>query len=92
MNLAKHNPAISGEFTSPIHGVVMRHFTYGEMKMRQEDYNDMMRYPGEVKRAKPEKLPQCPRCGEHYSGDGLKLCVECEAEYVREMKDAFGEI
>lgn len=74
--------------------------------MRQEDYNDMMRYPGEVKRAKPEELPQCPRCGEHYSGDGLKLCVECEAEYVREMKneerraafhdemrrDTFGEI
>ena len=46
--------------------------------MQQEDYNSVMKYPWEIIR-KPhnEKLPDCPRCGEPYCGDGTQLCVEC---------------
>ena len=49
-----------------------------ESEMQQEDYNSVMKYPWEITR-KPhnEKLPDCPRCGEPYCGDGTQLCVEC---------------
>lgn len=49
----------------------------GEMK--QEDYNDMMRLPGERVR-QASRLPVCPKCGEAYCGNGESLCVECEHE------------
>lgn len=49
----------------------------GEMK--QEDYNDMMRLPGERVR-QASRLPVCPKCGGAYCGNGESLCVECEHE------------
>lgn len=51
--------------------------------MRQEDYNDMMRTPEEVyaeRNKPPVKLPNCPYCGEEYSGDGVTPCVLCEQD------------
>ena len=36
----------------------------------------MMRNPGEA-RSVEVKMPQCPKCGERYCGDGVALCVEC---------------
>lgn len=49
--------------------------------MRQEDLNSMMRHPGEIKTAPAASsyLPCCPECGERYLGDGVTLCVDCEA-------------
>ena len=48
--------------------------------MKQEDYNDMMRYPWEVGDRKPQPLPRCPSCGFRYCGDGLTDCTECDYE------------
>lgn len=51
--------------------------------MRQEDYNDMMRSPGErIFNKIMSHAPRCPRCGERYSGDGQALCTECAADYI----------
>jgi len=47
--------------------------------MRQEDLNDMMRYPGERKPKATPHWERCPKCSEKYSGDGVTLCVECQA-------------
>lgn len=59
--------------------------------MRQEDYNDMMRLPGEVQTRKSADLPRCPECGERYLGNGIEPCIECalEAEASR-AKEARG--
>jgi hypothetical protein len=47
-------------------------------QMKQEDYNDMMRYPWEgVKQPSPPSLPRCPQCGVRYCGNGVYLCIEC---------------
>jgi predicted RNA-binding Zn-ribbon protein involved in translation (DUF1610 family) len=52
--------------------------------MRQEDYNDMMKTSDEayLLRVKPSKRVKiyCPNCGEAYLGNGIDLCVECQAE------------
>ena len=48
--------------------------------MQQEDYNSVMKYPWEIAREpRDERLPECPNCGEPYCGDGVQLCVECDA-------------
>ena len=54
--------------------------------MQQEDYNSVMKYPWEITR-KPhnEKLPDCPRCGEPYCGDGVNLCTECDTTNERNV-------
>ena len=46
--------------------------------MRQEDYNDMMRYHWESEKKANVPLPQCPKCKNSYLGDGHSFCVECE--------------
>jgi hypothetical protein len=48
--------------------------------MKQEDYNEMMRYPWERHTAKIEPLRRCPNCGEFYTGDGVVPCTECAAQ------------
>ena len=47
--------------------------------MNQEDYNEMMRYPGETYTVKVAPLRRCPKCGEPYCGDGVIPCTECAA-------------
>lgn len=48
--------------------------------MKQEDYNAMMRYPGErYERRNLAALPTCPQCGERYMGDGIVVCTECQS-------------
>jgi len=53
-----------------------------EIVMRQEDYNEMMRFPWEVNDVKFWKTTwlTCPSCKENYAGDGVNLCVECKHE------------
>ena len=48
--------------------------------MRQEDLNEMMRFPGENKATKMQHLPECPNCGYRYLGDGVALCLDCDEE------------
>jgi hypothetical protein len=48
--------------------------------MRQEDYNDMMRFPWESRQANRPVWSTCPTCKENYTGDGVNLCVECKHE------------
>jgi hypothetical protein len=55
--------------------------------MKQEDLNEMMRFPGEVARAAKTKLLLCPTCCESYCGDGVEVCTECAAEYNRAQKE-----
>ena len=54
--------------------------------MKQEDYNEMMRYPWERKASKCEPLPKCPKCGEEYCGDGVAPCIECATLAGKEHK------
>lgn len=46
--------------------------------MDQEDLNSIMVFPWECKSSRKDMLPQCPKCGERYCGDGKVLCIECE--------------
>lgn len=47
--------------------------------MHQEDYNEMMRLPGErVSTPQGLRSMQCPECGENYCGDGVQFCTECQ--------------
>lgn len=48
----------------------------------QELLNSIMRNPGDLRKAEAARLPQCPKCGERYCGDGVQLCTECEAANV----------
>lgn len=45
--------------------------------MRQEDLNEMMRFPWERK-VTVTAWCQCPKCGENYCGDGALPCTECQ--------------
>lgn len=53
--------------------------TINVQPLTQELLNSMMREPGEAKRVAAPVLPECPRCGERYCGDGTQLCTECVA-------------
>ena len=55
--------------------------------MRQEDFNEMMRLPGEVVRKANRDLQRCPECGEAYCGDGKSMCVDCSAAYVQANRE-----
>ena len=56
--------------------------------MQQEDFNEMMRLPGEVQRFQKHVVSVCPECGERYCGDGIALCVECAANQAKGVSDA----
>lgn len=63
-----HNPArISQMQKEPQHN---------GQSLTQELLNSLMRNPGEPRSAAPTLL-KCPRCGEHYCGNGVALCTEC---------------
>jgi hypothetical protein len=62
--------------------------------MRQEDYNEMMRYPWEPKPKPYQRLwQQCPKCNKNYAGDGMVLCTECQHidEQEKHNRTAAGE-
>lgn len=61
--------------------------------MKQEDYNSMMRSPGEkLFNRIMSHAPKCPRCGERYSGDGKALCTECAADYIDPTPEAEDDV
>lgn len=47
--------------------------------LTQELLNSLMRNPGEARAIATPVLPECPKCGERYCGDGVQLCTECAA-------------
>lgn len=47
--------------------------------LTQELLNSLMRNPGEARATATPGLPECPKCGERYCGDGVQLCTECAA-------------
>ena len=58
--------------------------------MDQEDLNSIMVFPWECRSTtSKEMLPQCPKCGERYFGDGkVFLCTECEhiAQHAQQQR------
>jgi len=52
--------------------------------MKQEDYNEMMRYPWERTTKKAMELPICPACKNRYCGDGTSLCADCAKATIEE--------
>jgi hypothetical protein len=62
-------------------------FAFRNDGLTQELLNSMMRHPGEAQRKASPALPQCPKCGERYCGNGLQLCTECAAPNT-EVKQA----
>jgi hypothetical protein len=46
--------------------------------MKQEDYNQFMRYPWEHSALKVVENKSCPECKEKYLGNGIEKCVVCE--------------
>ena len=61
--------------------------------VRQEDYNSIMRHPGENRdTTRPIDLPKCPACEERYMGNGRDLCIDCEIDTKNledHLQDAF---
>jgi hypothetical protein len=51
-------------------------FAFRSDGLKQEDFNSMMRHPGEVRRVEVQ-MNSCPNCGERYCGDGVESCTEC---------------
>lgn len=45
----------------------------------QETINEMMVFTGQGKRDVKSPLKKCPECSHSYCGDGVSLCLECEA-------------
>lgn len=45
--------------------------------MKQEDYNEMMRNPGEKINESQIAWKKCPSCGFNYCGNGIDTCIEC---------------
>lgn len=62
--------------------------------MDQEDLNGIMVFPWECKSSRKDMIPQCPKCGERYCGDGKILCIECEpmSQHARSKSDEIKRI
>lgn len=46
--------------------------------MKQEEYNDMMRLPWEIKKENSLTWEKCPACGDNYCGNGADKCIDGE--------------
>lgn len=60
-------------------------FAFRNDGLKQEDFNSMMRHPGEVRRGGGVQMNSCPNCGERYCGDGVESCTECATPNVELM-------
>ena len=48
--------------------------------MNQNDINTLG-----TRRKAEIQLPECPKCGERYLGDGVELCIECASLEPKEQ-------
>ena len=59
--------------------------------MKQEDYNEMMRYPHESNKQVSARWEKCPSCKENYCGNGIDRCADCEIVTPEQVLSERGE-